>query len=985
MPTVTGERDYGTNLPQNSYTTADTATKGTWNVKLEGLAGGDTAATALNDANVKTVLNAIDSGDGTVTTQMGSHTNAGTYALNGTALTGTNVVLTQANILAQNANGKYDYTVTNGAHQAKIDKIGVTITTTGSKTYGDADPDTSKYTITQDGLTSWDKTNLYDTDGNSWKSGIANSTDETSHAGTYHSVLSYGATTKLVTDLATNYNVTYADTFTIDKAALTLYTSGQKVYGDTATAANLNEITGTGFKNSDVATLAQATNQATLKGYVDNSKAAANGNHVGSYGTQGTDSTTAVLTYDTTEQGNISTLLGDNYTITYTDKFDITPATLTATVTGERDYGTNLPQNSYTTADTATKGTWNVKLEGLAGGDTAATALNDANVKTVLNAIDSGDGTVTTQMGSHTNAGTYALNGTVLTGTNVVLTQANILAKNANGKYDYTVTNGAHQAKIDKIGVTITTTGSRKYGHENSTSTYTIEESGMTDWDKMALYGTDGSGWKSGIANSTTTTTPKGDYGTSGSVVPKTAVLTYASGSKLATALATNYNVIYADEFIIGATPLVIIISGSKTYGDLTDLDVGKYTVSSTGLEGTDTLNYTGLLNSVALKDDAGTYSKGNGADTTHGITALTGLSGFDSANYDVTYKTTYVVVPRNITITTTGTKVYGDADPSTSSYIVTGVSGLTSWDSTKLPITELQAHIVNNTTEQTDAGKYGTENGGAAVLSYNTDLQAKAGANYTVNYADNFTITARPITFNVEGTKEYGTGSEHTEYGVGSFTNVPDFAQATVNGSTVKNLVNTSDRTTNVGDYANSLLTVSHSGAWTKNYTITENATLHVIPADFTYTADHTTYWQGEHIPNQTGKVTNRYGENVGDLVGFTTWETPATGRDSGTFHIFGHGANNGSGNYKAIQSTAPDNWTALVVKPRPNDPVIEGNVTDMLVGAWGPVRVPLLDIRYLHVEGTEGIDRWSERIAPAKNFGEGILYHGDELKYEF
>jgi len=113
------------------------------------LAGGDTAATALNDANVKTVLNAIDSGDGTVTTQMGSHTNAGTYALNGTALTGTNVVLTQANILAQNANGKYDYTVTNGAHQAKIDKIGVTITTTGSKTYGDADPDTSKYTITK--------------------------------------------------------------------------------------------------------------------------------------------------------------------------------------------------------------------------------------------------------------------------------------------------------------------------------------------------------------------------------------------------------------------------------------------------------------------------------------------------------------------------------------------------------------------------------------------------------------------------------------------------------------------------------------------------------------------------------------------------------------------------------------------------------------------------------------------------------------------
>jgi len=55
------------------------------------------------------------------------------------------------------------------------------------------------------------------------------------------------------------------------------------------------------------------------------------------------------------------------------------------------------------------------------------------------------------------------------------------------------------------------------------------------------------------------------------------------------------------------------------------------------------------------------------------------------------------------------------------------------------------------------------------------------------------------------------------------------------------------------------------------------------------------------------------------------------------------------------------------------------------MLVGAWGPCSCSTAGYRYLHVEGTEGIDRWSERIAPAKNFGEGILYHGDELKYEF
>jgi hypothetical protein len=145
-------------------------------------------------------------------------------------------------------------------------------------------------------------------------------------------------------------------------------------------------------------------------------------------------------------------------------------------------------------------------------------------------------------------------------------------------------------------------------------------------------------------------------------------------------------------------------------------------------------------------------------------------LSGFDTNDYEITYKTTYTVTPRELNIVTTGTKVYGDADPSTSSYIVTGLSGLTSWDSSKLPISELQTHIVNNTTEQTDVGNYGTQNGGAAVLSYNTDLQAAAGSNYKVNLADNFTITPRPITYSLEGTKDYGTGSEHTVYGTGSF-----------------------------------------------------------------------------------------------------------------------------------------------------------------------------------------------------------------------
>jgi len=1187
---------------------------------------------------------------------------------------------------------------------------------TGTQSYGDTPGTTgASYTFnTVSGVTNEGLVGTQNIDKS--KLSVTNVVISTTHVGDY--VNDAGITGVTGFDTAalngfktSNYNIIKDSTdYKVTPVALTLYTSGSKVYGAAATTSNLNTITGTGWKNSDADILAAVANQTTLKGYVNNSKAAANGNHVGSYGTEGTDEKAIALSYSNTNKTDISTLFHNDYTITYTDKFDITPATLTATVTGERDYGANLPQNSYTTADTATKGTWNLKLAGLAGGDTATTVLNDANVKAVLNAIDSGDGTATTTMGSHTNAGTYALDGTALTGTKVALTTG-ILNTNANGKYDYTITNGEHQAKIDKIDVTITTTGERLFGAANpDTSTYTINQAGLTAWDETAYYGTNGTdgtaghNWKSGITNTTTTTTAKGVYGTlSTEEGHKAQVLSYTDGSQLPTDLSTNYNIAYADRFSIGKTGLVITITGSKIYSDPTDLTLSKYNISSEGLKNKDTLNYTGLTNTVALYDNVGTYTKDTklGTGTARGITELTGLSGFAADDYDITYKTTYTIDPKALlltingsrtygndnttitydniadtkgaivnpadqtllanyqatlkgavqvatgitattdagtygtngstgkeatltysdaqktatatqlnnnytikyadkltinprdlhytitgtqtygqtpdatgtsyslntvlldgqgligsqgidksklgvinnvnstsnvggyadatgiatvdftgtnvgtngfkasnynlikdssnytvtpadlvihisgnktygdttstngnaytysttgatgglqngetinysaatvnftglddhanagsyyknyagktdttgdtvddmtgltgtgnfktgnynisyvtdytinpkalTITTTGTKVYGDADPDTSSYtmhVTTG--GLTSWDSSKLT-NNLKNNIVNSTNEQSDVGTYGTENAKTQVLSYGDAIDSKLNHNYSITYVDNFSITKRPISYTIEGTKDYGTGSEHTEYGLGSFTNVPDFAQTTVNGNTVKNLTNTSDRYTNAGDYNNSLLSVTHSGDWTKNYEITEHAILHVIPADFTYTADRTTYWQGTPIPSQTGRVTNRYGEDVNDLVGSRNWETPATGMTAGTFYIFGHGANDNSGNYRPIQSTAPDNLTALVVKPMAKDPVIEGGVTDMLAGAWGPVRVPLLDIRYLHVEGTEGIDRWTGHVAPAKNFGEVVVYHGDEVKYEF
>jgi hypothetical protein len=198
------------------------------------------------------------------------------------------------------------------------------------------------------------------------------------------------------------------------------------------------------------------------------------------------------------------------------------------------------------------------------------------------------------------------------------------------------------------------------------------------------------------------------------------------------------------------------------------------------------------------------------------------------------------------------------------------------------------------------------------------------------------------------------------------AFTNVPDFAQATVNGNTAKDLVNTSNRTTNVGDYANSLLTVSHSGAWTKNYTITENATLHVVPADFTYTSDHTSYWQYQHIPAQSGKVTNSYGEDVSDLVGTLSWPTPADGTVVGIFPVWGRGSNDNSGNYHAFQ--AAGNATALEVKNVPKTDQTNDALNENLEGAWRSFRRPLLDIMYLKIKDN-GFKSWDNGVFVTAN----------------
>ena len=567
---VNGERTYGDSMNNTTYNTSTGATipatinNKTWNVNLNGLVNGDTAATALNKTGMQALLNNIESGEGTATTTLGTHTNARetAYALNGTDLTGTTLTIAgkENDLLTSYQTGSRDYTISiasNSNNTVKIDTKAVVVTTKGAKIYGNADPNLTKDAVTESGLTAWDATSYFtDSNRTTWAGQAANSTDEASSAGLYGTVnvgkTGYKSSPVLTytTDQQTaiqntfnnngttsNYAVTFADDFTINKRQLTITTSGTKVYGDANPAASALTIaadaatadTGLVTANGDNTTFANKVAGTDWKNLVDDKATTAT--HAGTYGTKGTTSTAVTLLYDDTDKGTISTDMGNNYDITYNDLFTVTKAPLTVTVTGERQYGGTMGTSAYTTDATNTQGTYNVKVEGIKGvnDDTAATVLNGTGVRSTLSGIEGAYSEGATKINSHTDANSTPYNikdGTTYTGSNINLVN-DIGSTNAilTSTDYYVAANGDHTLKIVPKEITITTSGSKTYGAANPTA-YTIDGSGIEAWDQATHYKYDA--WNALINNPATVATHHGTYGTEGTTV-NTAYLRYGS------------------------------------------------------------------------------------------------------------------------------------------------------------------------------------------------------------------------------------------------------------------------------------------------------------------------------------------------------------------------------------------------------------------------------------------------------------------------
>jgi hypothetical protein len=626
---VTAERGYGET--KNATTGIfDTATYTVDNSNVaKGLKSWD--ATAYNAA--------INNGASKLVDTTLATTNKGTY-------TDGKIVLTDA---VKNSSVLSNYNVTY-TDKYIIDPAALTITTTGSKTYGDADPATSTYKVAASGWKNSDESSLWTTDNQTaWKNTLSNSTSATSDAGNYGTgysktqVLSYNPTVDMTTKLS-NYAVTYVDKFTINAAPLDVTVTGNKKYG-TASSTNASDYTvttGTSqLKNGETITPTSLTIANTVS-TTDNVGSYYN-NYTGETNTADNVAVSGTLT-------GASGFKASNYTIKYHTKYDVEQTPLDIIVLGSKEYGnassTNPSDYSFTTGAGQLRNSETI----------TPTSLTIANTVSTTDNVGSYYNNYT---GANNTTDNAAVSGT-LTGASGF--DAANYAITYHTKYDVT------KAPLD-----ITVTGSKEYGETSSTSigdyTATANTAQLKNSNTVNLDGLT-------LTNSVSTTDNVGSYynnytGETNTTdnVAVTGGISGGAGFDI-----NNYDVAYHTKYDVTKAPLDITITGTKIYGDASSTSPSDYTfttVASQLKNGEDiTPTSLTLVNSVATGANVGSYYKNypSKTDTTENVSAsgtLIGTGSFKDSNYAITYHSKYDVTPAPLTITASSYVLgYGDAIP---------------------------------------------------------------------------------------------------------------------------------------------------------------------------------------------------------------------------------------------------------------------------------------------------------------------------------
>lgn len=465
--------------------------------------------------------------------------------------------------------------------------------------------------------------------------------------------------------------------------------------------------------------------------------------------------------------------------------YRIDPLNLTVSVTGQRDYGNTMSTREYTIDGTSEAGHYNIAAEGLASMDSLSDILNTAHVENMLSSIENQttegkdapthensngkDGKISKYTDVKRNADnkskidSYSLN-VGSTDTSSTITLASHIQRDAEGKvtsiehadkadsshgfnvlnddnYDYVISDGTHSLTINPVDLTVDVKGESTYGKADTkyTVTGTVAKNGETM-----------------IA----------DSGTLSNLAANSA--------------AGSYKTTWQDKTGAGTSSAAADIKGKY----LTTAERRSENTSS--VTGKDTADG---IRTVQLKAGENTDNSG--------------LSTFNSNNYNITYNTTQVINPEKLTITIKGTKVYGSQSAALAPGTAT-IEGVVSGDA--VPKVTGITDNMNNTLM--DAGRYHHDWSSYAGISAKkesytyvdmegnnhtvdkdnasgitgVDVQEKPGFsfnNYDIDFKSTYTVTPRTVRVTIDGESTYGDAARTA----GTDYKTIDFEQAGASG----------------------------------------------------------------------------------------------------------------------------------------------------------------------------------------------------------
>lgn len=435
--------------------------------------------------------------------------------------------------------------------------------------------------------------------------------------------------------------------------------------------------------------------------------------------------------------------------------YRIDPLNLTVSVTGQRDYGDTM-STEYTTDGTAESGHYNISAKGLASVDSLSDILNSSYVENMLSSIENQttegkdapthensngkDGKISKYTDVKRNAkdkstiDSYSLN-VGSTDTSSTITLASKVKTDAEGKvtsiehadknvlndnnYDYIINDGTHTLTINPVDLTVDVKGESTYGKTDTKYTVT-DVIGAKNNERPTV----GDATKSNIEN---------------------------------TSAAGSYTVTWMDK------------NGTDVSSPADDV-MGEYLTTAerrsdnaSSITGKKTADGIRTVKLVAGKNDDNS-----------------GLSTFNSNNYNITYHTTQVINPEKLIITIDGTKVYGSQPTGLTTGNMNITSGELATDDSLAGLT-----IANNMGQLTDVGTYyhtwsmyaggnvpaekytykdvdgQTHAGDSTANSWITGVTADNKTfdfnNYDVDFQSTYTVTKRPLQLDVTSTSVYG------------------------------------------------------------------------------------------------------------------------------------------------------------------------------------------------------------------------------------